>query len=159
MAVERIFTKEFFDNELEKGSLFLWEKYLDRLPEDWIDCIMFIKTEGLNEELQNAGTIILDDEASKKLFEAIEKESLELFVLCEDKKRMWNVLLTKEKNEKTNEYVKLFIGGENLRKFCDEKNIYYKTKQDRDGVLISGTNMLWQKEPGEDCRIPFVTQV
>jgi hypothetical protein len=159
MLKEIPFTKEIIQKEIDAGSLFLLEKYLDKLPQDWIDCIMFIKSEGLTKELSPFGCMICDEDATKKMLEAIEKEYLKLLVLPEDQKIIWSVLLVKEKNEETKQYEKLFIGGENLRKFCDEKNIFYKTKQDRDGLLISGTNMLWEKQPDDDCRVPIITQL
>ena len=45
-------------------------------------------------------------------------------------------------------------GGERLRKYCDKKNIYYKSVLDSNGNLLSVTTMEYQKKDNEDCRVP-----
>lgn len=152
MTTEQRFTREFFKKEIAEGSLFLLEKYLTQLPIDWIDCIAFISTQGL-KEIANEYLITMDDDQTKKFIDLIEKRDVKLFVISNDKKIIWNLLITKHKNHKTGDFERLFIGGENLRKFCDKKNIFYKSKKVENGEILSGTTMMYEKHPGQDCRI------
>lgn len=148
-------TKAFIRKELKSGSIFVLEKYLTGLPLDWIDCVTFICTDGWKEELGLSYVLIMDEEMTEKVFTLTAKENIKLFILNTEKRKLWNVLLSREKNEKTGEYERVFIGGENLREFCDERNLYYRSSKAKDGSLLSGTNMLYIKNPGEDCRVPM----
>ena len=67
------------------------------------------------------------------------------------KKVIWNALLTKEYIKDDPDPKKLFIGGEELRLYCDERNIFYKSCL-MGNKLISGSNLMWEKQDGEDCR-------
>ncbi len=147
------FTKKFFDREIKAGSFFIREKYLTGLPLDWIDCVTFCAYQGWQES-PDSGMLVFDDEQTIKYMELLQRDNIRLFILNEEKQKLWQLLLCKEKNPETGEYVKFFIGGENLREFCDEKNLFYKSALATDGGLLSSTNMMWLKEPGEDCTIP-----
>ncbi len=147
------FTKEMMDKELKNGSLFLKEEYLDQLPLDWFDCIMFVANQGLDQN-REAYVLIMDEDQTSRVFDLIAKEEVKVFIANSKEGRFWNVLFNKHKNEKTNELERIIMGGENLRKFCDKKNIYYKSYITEEGALLSGTQMQWQKQPNEDCRIP-----
>lgn len=142
---------DFFEVESKKGSLFLLEKYLGHLPDDWMDCILFIFKRGIYPVHESA-CIILDEDESEKAFKLIAKDNVRVFIFSEDKKRVWMVQLHKE-NIKGEDKV-LYVGGENLRKFCDDKNIFYKSMKTEKGQLISGSNLKWLKKIGEDCRDP-----
>ena len=148
-------TKKFIDKELKAGSLFVQEKYLTELPLDWIDCVIFLCTDGWKSTIESRFVLIMDDKLTEKVFSFTAKENIKLFILNPEKHKLWSVLLTKEKNQETQENERVFLGGENLREFCDERNIYYRSIKSDDGALLSGTNLMWQKNPNEDCRVPM----
>ncbi|SRR5258708_37237180 len=151
-------TKCFLKKKIKEGALFIFEKYLDKLPWDWIDCIIFIKYNGIDQN-SDAFVLTLDDKSSEDFFSTLNKEQIELFVYSDETrdgmKLCWNCLLAKEKIEGEKDLKPLFIGAENLRKFCDKRNIFYKSSLTSDGKLISGSNFRFQKNPGEDCLIPL----
>lgn len=146
--------KEYIDNETEKGSLFILEENLLKCPHDWVECILFILNFGLEKNIIHSPCLFMNEEISKKLFETVEKYSVTLNVLSDrhDIRVIWNVLLTKEKNPTTNDYEKILLGGESLRKFCDKYHLYYKTMLTEDKKLLSGSTLMWVKNDNEDCR-------
>lgn len=142
----------------KEGCLFVFEKYLGHLPWDWHDCVMFIATQGIDQR-KDAGVVIMDDEETERVFKILSKDSIPLYVFSEKKKNemtvIWNCLIEKEMVDGHSDPKALYIGGEHLRKFCDERNIFYRTAKSKDGNLLSGSNLLWLKEEGEDCRNPL----
>jgi hypothetical protein len=143
------FTKEIINDEMKKGSLFLLEKNLDRLPDDWIDCIMFIHRNGMSEEPLFPLMIIDGDKEFETINNLVEKKDHKLIIFSHDKKKVWNAMLLK--NDDNEAWV---CGGENLRLFCDERNIFYKSMTASDGSLLSATNMKFTKNKNDDCRHP-----
>jgi len=152
----------FIKKKKEEGCLFILEKYLDKLPHDYWDTLMFMFSNGLDQRKDNSSVVILDDEESAELLEISSKEEIMVFVFSDeirDKcKIIWNLMLTKEFIENDPEPKALYIGGENLRKFCDKRNIYYKSFLTKDNELLSGSNLMWQKKANEDCRVPVTKE-
>jgi len=153
----------FIKKKIEsKDTLVILEENLDKCPNDHLDCIMFIMKLGLMKDpLQcNYGVIIFDEEESEKLDKLLSLDKIKVFVFKMSKNKgtpnkMWSILLTKERTNDSESQGsnKIFIGGEELRKFCDNKNIYYKTISTKTGSLLSGTTLMYLKDPGEDCRL------
>lgn len=151
-------TSDYIRQKHKEGCLFLLEKYLVRLPYDWMDALMFIFTSGLHETL-HSGAIIMDDDESERFLNITSKQEIEVFIISDEKINgrsiTWNMILTKEYLDNDHNAKILFLGGENLRKFCDERNIFYKSALTPDKTLVSGSNLKWQKKEGEDCRKPL----
>lgn len=151
--------KLFFKEELEKGTLFLFEKYLDKLPIDWFDCVMFIVTQGLNKNFIDDATIFFDDEETQRVTSLINSDEIKVLIIAneeiEGKTFLWESVLVKEYIEGHVDPQRFFTGGENLRKFCDKKNIFYKSVLTKDERLLSGSDFMWTKKPGEDCKKPI----
>lgn len=145
--------KKFLKDEEKKGSLFLLEKYLDALPSDWIDSVMFIATQGMKEQ-QDQYVVFLDEPDTSRVMKLTAKKEVRLIVFSPEKKKVWNLLMAKEKMDDVPDPVCIFVGGENLRQFCDEKNIFYKSMVVENGDLLSVSTLKYMKKEGEDCRIP-----
>lgn len=147
--------EEFLKNKYNEGSLFLLEKYLDALPYDWLDTVTFIFTNGIDQR-KDAHVVIMEDDESRRFLKVTSFSEIPIFILSDKeingKKIIWNILLTKEYIDGDPDPKKLFIGGENLRKYCDERNIYYKSAIMGEDELIYGSNLMYQKKDGEDCR-------
>lgn len=148
------FTKEFFDEKVAQGALFMRERWLTQLPLDWIDCVMWVATQGMAEE--PSYLIQIDSPLTEKVMEKLAKDTLEVYVLSEQQSKIWQLGLMKHENSDTGEQERIFFGGENLRQFCDDKDIYYRSMIATNGSLLSVTDMLYQKNPGEDCREPAI---
>lgn len=129
------------------------QDYLTNCPLDWLDFVMVTVNKQSRHKDDLSNLIVLNDEQSKTVFDFLANEQIELFVLGHpkngDKFVIWQLLaVPNEKAERT------FIGGENLREFCDCKNLYYRSMMTSDNKLISSSQLLYLKEDGEDCRIP-----
>jgi hypothetical protein len=140
--------------------MFLLEKYLDALPTDWHDCITFIFTNGMDQR-EGHHVVIMDDEETERFMKVYEKLEAPIFIISEKlidgKKYIWNVALARsvrEDGKKDKDPEKVLIGGEEFRKYCDERNLYYRSFLTSEGLLISSSNLMYQKTEGEDCRIP-----
>lgn len=149
---------EYLVKEYKKGSLFVWERWLDKLPMDYMDCILFLLTQGLKEKIEDINDggrpLIMDEPLSTQFIQTMEKEQVRVLVCSDDKTRIWPCILIRNIHEKE-EPTRIFVGGENLRKYCDERNIYYGSKLTEKNKLLSATQMNFFKEPGEDCRKPM----
>lgn len=144
-------TENIINSELAKGTLFIKEKYLDCLPTEWLECLMFIKYNGMRDE--GHPVIILNDQQTEEMLNFLQKDDVKLIVFPEDR-ICWEVLLIKTYNKNTDLIERIFVGGEKMRKFCDDKNIFYRSHLNDDNKLLSGTDMRWLKKENEDCRIP-----
>lgn len=151
------FDREFLQKEFDNGSLFVLEKHLGHIPWDWHDCVMFIATQGLDKNPQ-AHLICLEENSTERLFKVMAQDKIKLYVFSEkktdDKNVIWNCLITKENVEGHPDPKALYVGGEKLREFCDDRNIFYRSVVSEDGYLLSGSNLQWLKKEGEDCRDP-----
>lgn len=141
------FSKEFFDEKLKEDCYFIKQSLITMLPLDWIDFCMACHS-AMHSDLQ-AYVVILDDDATAKVMRIIAKEEVDIYILDEDNERLWHIHAIKNKKS---EYC--FLGGENLRQFCDKENIFYESSI-MDDKLISFSNLKWLKKDGEDCRIPL----
>lgn len=152
---------DFLKGKHNEGCLFILEKYLDALPDDWFDAVTFIFTNGIDQR-KDSHLVIMNDDESERFLKITSFAEIPLFIWSDKeidgKKIIWNVLLTKEYIDGDPDPKKLFIGGENLREYCDKRNIYYKSTLIGDNKLISGTNLKYQKKEGEDCRIPILKE-
>ena len=127
--------------------LFCKVELLDKLPQDWTECVFFLIAQNY-EGSGNEYVIILDDEKTKKAMHFIKLEKIRIYVADDNDNKMWEVFLMEQKGKR------VFGGGENLRQFCDRRNIYYRSFYTDTG-LISGTDMQYEKNEDEDCRISF----
>ncbi len=152
----------FLLEEHKKGCMLLREKYLDKLPNDWHDCIMFIDTQGLHKELNSPHVIILNDEESTRIFKLLAENQIKCYIVPSGdlmKAPIWEVALLKNMPDEVNKLTdpeRIIMGGECFREFCDARNLYYKSIL-VDNKLLSSSDMRWEKKPGEDCRIPEKT--
>jgi hypothetical protein len=144
-------SKEYLDEEYKKGSLFLLEEYLDKLPRDWFDCVTFIATQGLNKN-HDCYAVLVDEPESTRLFEILNKDKIKVYIFSHYENVIWNCALIKEFVPGDKDPKALFIGSEKFREFCDKRNIYYKSALSAKGDLISGSDFRYQKNEGEDCR-------
>lgn len=153
--------KEFLKEKHKEGCMFLKEEYLDALPTDWFDAVMFIFTNGIDQN-KNSHTVIMDDEMTERLNKILSMKQAPIFIisdrLIDGQSYVWNVAIAKEINEENPDNPdpkKIFIGGEEFRKYCDEKNIFYRSFLTEEGLLISSSNLQYEKKHGEDCRNPL----
>lgn len=159
MTKSFIANEDYFKKKYDDGALFVLEKYIDRLPENWFECVMFISSNGLKEH-ESLQCAFFSDEESKRVFDLLARDYIELFVVTDKIKNghrvVWDCLVVQKRFKETEnkEPEAVYLGGESLRRFCDEKNIYYQTSKTPEGKLVSGTKFKWQKNDGEDCRIP-----
>lgn len=150
--------KEFILKKYDEGCLFILEKYLDQLPDDYFDTLSFIFCNGIDQN-KNSFLNILDEKQSEKFFKMTTEEKIQVFVFSDriknDKRVIWELLLLKEYVKDYPDPKKLFLGGENLRIFCDDRNLFYKSMLQENGDLISCSNLMWLKNEGENCRKPI----
>ncbi len=132
------------DLVITEDDLFLDNSLLSKVPTDWIDCVMFCVSQNYRET-GSSHLIILNDEQTAKALEFVDRSQFNLFVIENDS--LWHVRVVDTDGKR------LFLGGENLRKFCDDRNIFYKSIL-HEGKLLSGSDMLFVRKEGEDCRIP-----
>ena len=149
--------KQVIDEAIKEDSLFIFEEYLTKLPWDYHDTVMFIYTNGIDQN-KDKHCLIFDDDETEKFFNVLNKKQIKIMVLTKKeingKTLVWDLLLTKEIVEGHKDPKSLFIGGKNLRKFCDKNNLWYKTAYTPEGNLISGSALRFLKKPGEDCSKP-----
>lgn len=142
-----------------EGFLFLKEKYLDKLPDDYFEVVSFIFLDGIKEELPQRFMVSMDEPESTKFFKLLALDNIPIYILSDreidGKKVMWNMMLTRAPCDKDKDPEKCFVGGENLRKFCDDRNLFYQSMKTPDGELISSSNLKWLKKDNEDCRVPM----
>lgn len=144
------FTKELMEEKIKEDCFFIKEKLLPHMPLDWIDFCMACHT-AMYHDLQTF-LIILDDEATERMMRVCAKEQVEIFVLDHKNEKLWQLHAMKNKNNEA-----FFVGGENLRKFCDKENIFYESFV-MDNNLLSCSNLKYLKHNGEDCRIPITEE-
>lgn len=158
MKIEKKITKKFIKDELKKGTLFVLEKYLSSLAAngDWIDCISYIFFNGTKEEPYLYANI-LDEKDTENLMKQLSRNRIKLIIIKKEKENnyWWDCLLLKFKPDNKTDDVVVFFGGEQLRKYCDERNLYYGSIITEDGLLMSSTSLKLLKHEEEDCRIPL----
>lgn len=139
--------------KIDDNTLFLDDSLLDKTPEDWIDFAMLLTSQnykGCTNSIPHSYMITLNDEQTSKAFEFINKDQIKIYIIDSENRHLWEVVAL------NNDGKRIFVGGESFRKFCDKKNIFYKStfKGNEKNLLISVSDMKYQKEEGEDCRIP-----
>lgn len=151
-------TKKLIKKKYNEGKLFLFEKYLTGLPTDWFDCVSFIMFNGANENIsENHFLLVLDEKPTMRLMDFVSKKIIEIIIVKKDEKEnfWWNLAISPHKVDGIEDHVVLFQGGDSLRKFCDDKNLYYGSVMHEDGNLVSLTTLQYLKHAGEDCAAPL----
>jgi hypothetical protein len=139
--------------KMDDDTLFLDDSLLDKTPEDWMDFVMLLVGQnyrGCTNTIPPSYLITLNDEQTKKAFEFIPKDQIKIYVIDSNNSHLWEVMALNKEGKR------IFVGGEQFRKFCDKRNIFYKStlRGNENKLLMSVTDMKYQKVEGEDCRIP-----
>jgi len=145
--------KVSYKDKITKNSLFLPIQYFSRLPRDWVDSVMFLVTHNLMIDTESSHLIVLEEEELKIFNRFVGYEQITLFVVDMNKNTTFNVTMMRC-SDPGKENIPMYIGGEQLRKFCDDKDFFYKTFKAPNGELYSSTNFIYIRDEGEDCSIP-----
>lgn len=135
-----------------KNTMVLCDKWLTNVPLDWVEFVMWTvktQTETVNH------LICLDDDETLFALDVLAKKEFHAFVVpfkpdVDKPIHIWEILCVPNDKEE-----RWYYGGENLRKFCDSKNLYYRSVLNDAGELLSATQCIYEKHDGEDCRVPF----
>lgn len=141
----------------DKDFLLIEEKLLDKLPEDWMDCVMALIA--YNYDKWGSPVLCMDDDESVNFFRFLAMDQIKIFVLSgTNPLRGESIFMVKNKPD-SKDPVRIFGGCKYLRNYCDERNIYYRStwgKTDKnEKILYSVTDLKYEKNPGEDCSIPI----
>lgn len=154
-VMEKDKARDFLKNKMEEGCLVLREEHLGHMPDDYIEVVAYIMKNGMLRKHAMPLVVIMDDDETKNFHELLKKEIIELFILSDREKEgarlMWNLALMRDQGNKEKP---IYVGGENLRVFCDRENIYYKSLEIGNGNILSHTDFKWQKNENDDCRKP-----
>lgn len=148
----------FITKEYKKGHLFVKEEYLPNLPHSWFDAVQFLLYYGIDQN-NDKSLLILDDAETKRFLEYLDKDQIKLYVLLLNQEKndkpnkIWNVLLQKIK-EDGSEVERYFVGEKNLKNYCDDNNVFYKCFENSKGSLSYVSNLLYLKDPNDDCAKP-----
>lgn len=148
-------TLKYMKDEVKKDTLFVFEKYLPSLCQmDYIDAVIFLLYQGIDQS--NGVCLIMDEEETMKLNNMLEKSSIKIIVLpLKENGVAWNVYMSRELDKEGKPSNNpILVGGEQFRKYCDSKDIFYKSFTTESG-LVSGSNLKYLKQDNEDCRIPL----
>lgn len=139
------------DIKIHDNTLCMSEDWLVKCPVDWVEFVMF----AVNLQTKQALThlICLEDDETAQAFDIIAKRQFHMYVIGNphptEQLKIWEIWCAPDDKDE-----RWYYGGENLRKYCDENNLYYRSLYDSNGKLISGSQCLYLKKDGEDCRIP-----
>jgi hypothetical protein len=143
-----ILKQRFPEINISNDTFAVPEELLTDSPLDWMDFIFFLV---YCQDKPPSALIFLSDEEAKKAFTLLVQDIIQIYVLegSVTPMKVWEIRCTKTETDE-----RIFIGGENFRKFCDRKNIYYISAHDDEGHLLSVSNCQYLKNEGEDCRVP-----
>jgi hypothetical protein len=152
-------SSSYLKKKQKEETLFIYEDNLDKCPQDYIDCVMFIAFHGIDQNIDRH-VLILDEKGTNEFQKLLEKELIDIIVIKKpiSDNPSWQIKLIRERNPGNKSDSKLFLGGEMLRRFCDAKNIFYVSYLN-DEKLLSASNFMYEKKAGEDCRIPIDREI
>jgi hypothetical protein len=146
-----VLKKKIPDIKIHENTLCMAEEWLVKCPVDWMEFVMFAVNLQTKDALVHL--ICLEDDETAQAFDIIAKRQFHLYVIGKPKEceqlKVWELWCGPDDKDE-----RWYYGGENLRKFCDEKNLYYRSMLDEKGQLMSASQCLYLKEEGEDCRVP-----
>lgn len=158
---EELIYEEVKKDIFHKDTLHIEEKYLSYLPESWRECLVFLLF-NIDGHLDYFTRIrILDEEKGYKLLKFLKRDFIKVIIFKNEKnsKYCWSVDMIKINNNIMNNDTVLLIGGERLRRYCDERNIYYKSIMTKEGDLAFASSLKLLKNEGEDCRVPLMGDI
>ncbi len=132
-------------------TLVLCDKWLTNAPLDWMEFVMWAvksQTETVNH------LICLADEETVQAFDILAQKQFHAYVVPFEPPENQPVHIWELWCGPSDKDERWYYGGENLRKFCDSKNLFYRSFLNENGELLSGSQCIYQKHKGEDCRIP-----
>lgn len=120
------------------------ENDLTHSPLEWSEFVMYMVAKNYGK-LQ-ANLVCLGDEETDVALRIVSKGQGRIYVMSQDHKMVWDVAVMKsDRNER------IFVGGDNLRKFCDARKIFYRTTLTPDGKKMSASDCQYIANDDDDC--------
>lgn len=156
LSLLNVLQEKIPDLPVDDHTMVITQDYLIHSPSDWVDFVLmtvYRQCNGPNDYL-----ITLGEQESTKAFNIMKEKAIPMYVLghivSEGPTIIWQVqALRSDKNKR------VWLGGENLRKFCDYHNLYYGSMYDEKKNLLSSTDCLYLKKDSDDCRKPLNDEV
>lgn len=150
------FKKMYPDFKINDDFLIIEENLIEQLPHDWMDCVTALIA--YNYDKRGSCFISLDDDESENFLKFLAKDTITLLVLSgKDPLFGGFIYAVKNDNDKDKDPEIIYGGTSFLRKYCDERNIYYRSTMknlNNKKILYSATNLKYLKKEDEDCTIP-----
>jgi len=136
-----------------KNTFAFLDEWLHICPLDWVDFVLFAVH--VQNHALDGFIICLDDDETSLGMDILKEKKLNMYIASikpdgSGPNIIWQVIAFPN-----NEDIVVFVGGESLRKYCDERNIYYESFIDSKGNLMSGSQFRYLKEENEDFRKPM----
>lgn len=136
-----------------KNTFAFLDEWLQTCPLDWMEFVFFAVH--VQNNVPNEFIICLDNDETSLARDILKEKKINMYIASIKPDEVgpniiWQVIALPNKEDEV-----VFMGGGSLRKYCDERNIYYESVVDSKGNLMSGSQFRYLKKENEDCRKPL----